>query len=280
MSSYAAVATLPVHVEEVALVLAEQHTSAGWVRHTTTVVLRGAGCEGRGEDVTYASPEQQAFAEGPSPELRGRHASFDAYSRAIDAIEPALFPTPPDQAAARLYRRWALESAGLDLALRQAGTSLPERLARPPRPLRYVASTGLGATPSVAPLDARRDVLPDVAFKIDYAASWDDDLLAAIRDDPIACVDFKGHYHGTYEGPPADPARYAAVARALPDAVLEDPALSALDALAFAADRISWDDPVHGVADVLQLLATRWLNLTRLITGPQDRLLPPRDAGA
>ena len=39
------------------------------------------------------------------------------------------------------YRRWAFESAALDLALRQAGTSLAEAVGREYRPVRFVAST-------------------------------------------------------------------------------------------------------------------------------------------
>ena len=36
---------------------------------------------------------------------------------------------------ARNFRNWTFESAALDLALRQAGLSLPDVLGRPPRPL-------------------------------------------------------------------------------------------------------------------------------------------------
>ena len=45
--------------------------------------------------------------------------------------------------ASRHYRRWAYESAALDLALRQAGTSLHEALGRDPKPLNFVCSTRL-----------------------------------------------------------------------------------------------------------------------------------------
>ena len=46
-----------------------------------------------------------------------------------------LFPAPPHAEVYRNYRRWAFESAALDLALRQAGTSLHEALGRTPAPV-------------------------------------------------------------------------------------------------------------------------------------------------
>ena len=41
------------------------------------------------------------------------------------------------------YRRWAFESAALDLALRQAGASLADALGLRPAPSRFVVSTRL-----------------------------------------------------------------------------------------------------------------------------------------
>ena len=58
-----------------------------------------------------------------------------------------LFVKPPEWELARRWRRWAFESAALDLALRQAGRSLPAMLGREARPLRFVNSLGLGDPP-------------------------------------------------------------------------------------------------------------------------------------
>ena len=57
-----------------------------------------------------------------------------------------LFPgAPPERESSRHYRRWAYESAALDLALRQNGLALWEVLERDPQPLRFVCSTRLGS---------------------------------------------------------------------------------------------------------------------------------------
>ena len=47
-----------------------------------------------------------------------------------------------------------VESAALDLALRQAGRSLAEALGREPRPVTFVVSLRLGEPPSIDPVDA------------------------------------------------------------------------------------------------------------------------------
>ena len=55
----------------------------------------------------------------------------------------------------RPYRRWAFESAALDLALRQAGRSLADVLGRA-RPLNFVVSMRLGGLDSKEPENADR----------------------------------------------------------------------------------------------------------------------------
>ena len=65
------------------------------------------------------------------------------------------------------YRPWGLESAALDLALRQAGLSLAEAVAREPRPVRFVVSQ-----------NAMREWLalyPELRFKLDASDSWTDE---------------------------------------------------------------------------------------------------------
>ena len=63
-----------------------------------------------------------------------------------------LFPVPPIRDSARFYRRWAFESAALDLALRQNGLSLQDAVGRPARPVTFVASVRLGDPPRLAVL--------------------------------------------------------------------------------------------------------------------------------
>ena len=259
-SLYDRINSLRVNVEGVAFELHEQETSSGWTRCTTTVSLHGGGCVGQGEDVTYDANEQRAFAESAAPRIEGRYSSFSSFSRALDRAG-TLFSGRPSQASSILYRRWAFESAALDLALRQADSSLGELWGMDPEPVRFVVSTGLGSPASTAALIDRLAVRSDLEFKIDYSEEFSDDLLRELSEFKIACIDFKGHYHGSFSGPPVDPDRYAAVAKALPHVILEDPGLSGLDVLAEEESRLSWDYPIRSVADLLQLPSTGWINI-------------------
>ena len=63
----------------------------------------------------------------------------------------SLFPEPPQREVSARYRTWAYESAALDLALRQAHTTLHAALGREPQPVRFVVSLRLGEPPSLDP---------------------------------------------------------------------------------------------------------------------------------
>ena len=140
MSLYQRLADLPLEIEGYTLEPLELPTPA-FTRHTTVIRLRGGGHEGVGEDVTYQAPAQAAFQQqGPVWDLSGR-TTLDAFSHQLDRLR--LFDGPVGDTKAPLMRRWAFESAALDLALRQAGRSLADVLERPLRPLRFVVSTGL-----------------------------------------------------------------------------------------------------------------------------------------
>ena len=241
----------------------EQLNPGGFRRLTTVVRLEGGGETGRGEDVSYTARDQEALRRACGGlSLAGRH-TLASFSARLDALE--LWPEPPAQAAHRDYRRWAFESAALDLALAQAGTSLAARLRREPRPVSFVASTGLGSPPSVAPLEELAERVPDLRFKLDTSNDWDDDVverLAAL--DRVDIVDFKGHYSGTPVDQALDPELYARVIRGLPGVWLEDPALDerVLPLLDDDWERVTWDAPIHRVADVLDLpVRPRMLNV-------------------
>jgi L-alanine-DL-glutamate epimerase-like enolase superfamily enzyme len=230
----------------------------GFTRRTTVVRLRGAGEEGLGEDVTYDAASQLAQQErGPVLPLAGEH-TLESFSELLDGVDLAA---PGHEVE---HRRWAYESAALDLALRQAGRSLAEALGREPRPVRYVVSKGLGSEPSATPLRLLLELYPEARFKLDAARSWTDGLIVELaglgRTD---VVDFKGVFRGEF-GEPPDAGLYARVAAAFPDAWLEDPGLTPEtdEALAPHRDRITWDAPIHSVADVEALpFAPRTLNV-------------------
>jgi hypothetical protein len=267
MPLYDLVGELPLEIEAAAYEIAGVEMSPEFTRKTTTVVLRGRGAEGRGEDVTYDSREHDP-ARFPQPELTGSW-TLDSLSKHLDGLD--LFPGgTPDQAAYRDYRRWAFESSALDLALRQADRSLGDALGREARPLRFVSST------RAASLDGWLALYPDLRFKLDPTPEWTDELVATLAArDNVDVVDLKGQYHGTAVDTPADPELYRRVVEAFPDTFIEDPRLDAEtdELLEPHRERITWDAPIHSWADVEALpFAPRTLNSKPSRFGPVSRL--------
>jgi L-alanine-DL-glutamate epimerase-like enolase superfamily enzyme len=263
MGTYANVADLPLTIEGHELEGLERPFAGGFTRRTTVVRLRGDGHQGVGEDVVYDERGQLAFQEaGARLELAGRF-TLDAFSQLLDRVE--LFPEAPALEAYHHYRRWAFESAALDLALRQAGRSLADALGKTPRPVTFVVSLRLPEPPSTEPLRRWLALYPTLRFKLDPTSSWDDDLVAELAAMEIVdTVDLKGAYRGTPVDQPADPALYTRVARALPNAWIEDPDLTPETERVLAAhrDRVTWDAPIHSVEDIEGLpVAPRALNI-------------------
>jgi L-alanine-DL-glutamate epimerase-like enolase superfamily enzyme len=249
--SYAAVADLPLEVESYALERLERPVSSEFTRVTTVIRLRGSGEEGIGEDVVYDAVDHGAQQEaGPVLPLAGRH-TLDGFSRLLGELN--LFPSPPNREVSRLYRRWGFESAALDLALRQDGRSLAEAVGRTPEPVTFVVSLRLGEPPSMAPIRTRLERYPSLRFKLDPTSSWTDELVADLLETrAVDSFDFKGRYTGTIVDQPPDPELYARVVRAFPDAWFEDPALTEETdrVLVPYRHRITWDEPIHSVADI------------------------------
>jgi L-alanine-DL-glutamate epimerase-like enolase superfamily enzyme len=187
---------------------------------------------------------------GPVQPLAGTW-TIDSFVRRVAELD--LFPAEPERDVSRLYRRWAYDSAALDLALRQAGKSLAEALGREARPVTFVVSLRLGKPATLEPVRRRLDAYPTLRFKLDPTTDWDADLIAALVDThAVDSVDFKGHYHGTVVDNPPDPDLYRRVVEAFPDAWIEDPALTdeTRAVLAGHEDRITWDAPIHSIADI------------------------------
>jgi L-alanine-DL-glutamate epimerase-like enolase superfamily enzyme len=164
-----------------------------------------------------------------------------------------------------LYRRWAYESAALDLALRQNGMSLHGALGREPRPVNFVVSLRLGSPSTLAPMESRLKRYPDLKFKLDPVSDWDEELIAAlVKTGAVDSVDFKGMYTGTVVDQPADPVLYRRVVEAFPNAWIEDPKLTpeTEPILASERDRITWDAIIHTVDDVEALpFAPKMINV-------------------
>ncbi len=251
---YNRLAKLPLTIKSYGLQPLKHTTPAGWPRHSTVVRLQGEGEEGAGEDINYSSDEQAAFqAAGVHLPLAGTF-TLESFSARLDRLD--LFPSPPGSPANRLFRRWAFESAALDLTLRQAGLSLPAALERTPRPLRFVVSLGLGEPPEVEPLTDILALNPTARFKVDLARDWTAATVTALADlEVVDTVDLKGLYRGKFTGPPANAEQYRQVAEGLPQVWIEDPDLNEETGpiLQPHADRITWDANIHSLADILQL---------------------------
>ena len=218
--------------------------------------LQGAGEEGLGEDVTYDAAEHDlARSQGPVHDLGGEW-TLDTFSQHLGTLE--LFDHEPDQHAYLDYRRWAYESAALDLALRQAGLSLGAAVDRQAELLTFVVSMRLGEPATTARLNAWLAHDPELRFKLDATPDWSDDLIAELAaSGAVDSVDFKGQYRGTSVDTVPDADLYRRIVAGLPHAWLEDPALTpeTLAVLEPENARVTWDAVIHSVADIEAL---RW----------------------
>src|SRR4051794_19403211 len=254
MSTYERVADLPLEITDYALEGLSKFVSTGFERVTTTFRLRGGGEEGAGEDVTYSADEQRAQQEhGPALPLAGSW-TVDSFSRHVGELDTFAAGAPQSEGF-RNYRRWGIESAALDLALRQAGRSLADVVERTPRPVQFVVSTRMGEPPSFDVVARKLAAYPDLRFKLDATPDWDDALIdALVASGAVDSFDFKGAYKGTPVDVDTDPALYRRIAETFPDAWLEDPDLDppeAREALRPFEDRITWDAPIHSIDDIL-----------------------------
>ena len=274
MRLYDAVRELPLAVDRYDLDGHAYVISPEFTRKTTVVRLEGAGEEGLGEDVVYDGGEHDAQqARGPVLPLAGDW-TIDSFSRHLDTLP--LFERAPENHAYVDYRRWAFESAALDLALRQAGRSLGDVVGREARPVRFVASGGLGDPPTTTRVRAFLDRYPWLRFKLDARPEWTDAIFSELR--ALGCVDsidLKGQYSGTVVDNPPDPELYRRVIEAFPDAWIEDPALTpeTCALLEPHADRITWDAIIHSVEDIEALpWPPRTVNVKPSRFGPIERL--------
>jgi L-alanine-DL-glutamate epimerase-like enolase superfamily enzyme len=274
MSLYQTISGLPLEVESYAVKGLTRDVSTGFTRRTTVVRLRGGGHEGVGEDVTYDGDDQGRLQEaGPVQPLAGSW-TFDSFSNLLGELD--LFPEPPGHEVYRNYRRWAFESAALDLALRQAGQSLAGIIGREPRPVTFVVSMRLGEPASIAPVRRWLVLYPALRFKLDPTSSWSDELVAELAaTGAVDSVDLKGFYKGTVVDQQADTALYARVAEGLPEAWIEDPELTEETdrVLEPHRDRFTWDAPIHSPADIEALpFPPRTINVKPSRFGPVSTL--------
>jgi hypothetical protein len=257
------VAGLPVVIEEWDLATRTRDTSSGFTRKTTTVTLAGADHAGKGEDVTYDSEEHDRLVEAAEFDLAGEY-TVASFSDALAFTD--LFPAgAPGEDRFRHYRRWAFESAALDLALRQDDLTLAEALDRSYDPVRFVASMRLGDPPTAGRVHALLDRVPEIELKLDPTPAWSLDLIDELAaTDRVRILDLKAGYEGTEVDTEVDTVLYRTLLSAFPDAVIEDPGVTdeTRSMLTEARDRISWDLPVEGLSDLdTRPWEPRWINV-------------------
>jgi len=252
VSTWGRLKDLQLRIDSYELEPLRMHVSSGFERLSTVIRLRGGGLEGVGEDVTYEAAEHEAAWEaGPVLPLTGAWTleTFAEHVAGLDLFGGRTL----DREVYRRYRRWGYESAALDLALNQAGLAMHEAVGREPRPLTFVVSLRLGEPATLEPLTRRLARYPSLRFKLDPTPSWTDEVIAGlVETGAVDSVDFKGHYEGAVVDVGADPDLYRRVVEAFPHAWLEDPRLTPEtdEILRPHRDRITWDAPIHDIADI------------------------------
>ena len=179
--TYARFAGLGLEVDGYTLERYEKPVTRGFTRVTTVVRLAGGGEEGLGEDVTwYAEHHDREQAAGAVLPLGGSW-TLESFSDALEMPDP--------------HRRWAYESAALDLALRQAGKTLADVVGRAAQPVAFVVSPGLGDPPTARTVLRWLELDPTLRFKLDPGSAWSDDLIAELAaTGAVVTADYKGFY--------------------------------------------------------------------------------------
>ena len=209
----------------------------GGLRPSSVVTIAGGGRQGLGEHVGWELENHLRFAErcGGWLPVPGRGPVGDL----ADAIDPA----------ADAYARTALEGALIDLALKQAGESLP-----PADGLRTVISTDDLATVAAH---------PGASFKVDVDPAWTDDDLAALAQIDLVVLDFKERGDATLA---------TRLRRAFPRAIFEDPPPG-------APGPVALDRPILTAGDAaLAARSGRFVNLKAPRMGGFRELLRALDA--
>ena len=280
MSLYDAVRDLPLEIEGYELDLLELQARPDFLRKTTVVRLDGGDEEGIGEDVTYDGEEHDRLqARGPDLPLAG---SWTLHSFSEHLATLPLFEAEPAQHAYYDYRRWAFESAALDLALRQAGRSLGHAIGRERstglvRGLRWARrSTVDGAAPRMARAVPRPSVQARRHLGLDGRAR------RGARGDGRRGLD-------RLQGPvPRHRRRHtsrpcsstAGLPKVCPTAWLEDPGLTdeTTAVLEPHRERVTWDAIIHSVEDIEALpWVPRTVNVKPSRFGSVERLFAAYD---
>ncbi|WP_101295946.1 enolase-like domain-containing protein [Halegenticoccus soli] len=283
MTSYDRIKDLPLTIDSYDLSYREQNCTGDFARASvvlsvqddipgtpefrrpcTEITLHGKESTGYGEDVTYDDVDHHALIESSTElPLSGKY-TIATFSAALDGMDLFL-NREPERKASRHYRRWAIESAALDLALKQAKTDLATVLDREYHPVRFVVSNRLGDPPTFDRVATWLGLNSNLEFKLDITPGWTDKLIRQLVDtNAVRILDFKGQYKGTVVDQPSDPALYRRLIENFPDVLIEDPVLTDETRALFEGieHRITWDAPITSMESVKQLpFEPDWLNI-------------------
>ena len=285
MSTYDRIAELPLEIESAAFDEHELELGPEFVRLTTVIKLQGGGQEGLGEDVTYDALDHITLRDAWPPERPdGARSPSAPSSKRLEEVE--LWPSPPVREPSVDYRRWAFESAGLDLALRQAGTNLAAAVGREPRPTTFVVSTRLSAPGDDQP-DTPDRVLrmleryPGTRFKIDPTNSWTQELVdTLVETGAVDSLDFRASTaapRSTWTPIPSSTGCASSRSPA-PGSRTRTATDETRPLLEPVADRITWDAPIHSVADIEERpWKPKMINIKPSRFGPVSRLFDAYD---
>jgi len=131
--------------------------------------------------------------------------------------------------------------------------------------VRFLVSTRPGEQPTGQRVFDWLDRDPTLGFKLDPTPEWTPALVDRLAGTgAVHTLDLKGLYEGTEVDQPAEPRLYELVLSGFPDAVIEDPALTAETHPLFEGheDRVAWDYPIRGVDSVADRpWQPDWLNI-------------------
>ncbi|WP_433625052.1 hypothetical protein [Halomicrococcus sp. NG-SE-24] len=144
---YAALCILPVTVEDISFEGNRVETSTRTFERTI-VRIQGEGYAGFGEDTTPSIEAHNRLRNERFPLATGEH-TVGTFASINDTELHVADHTP--QRGDLNYLQWAIESAVLDLALKQSGQTLGEILDQKYEPVSFVASPSLEDPPSVTP---------------------------------------------------------------------------------------------------------------------------------
>ena len=223
LATFDAVADLPLEVESFALERLEQAVSprVHASHHRRAPARRRRGGRRRGRHVR--APEDHP-GRGRAPARRGRTCSTRSRSWSVGS---SCSRTSRRCGAYYDYRRWAFESAALDLALRQAGRSLADAVERKAGPVGSSCRWASAIRRAWARVRGWLEPIQACSSSSTRGAR-DENLVAELAE--LGCVESSTSRVSTAArsvDQPPDPRLYRLLVEGFPEAFIEDPALTA-----------------------------------------------------